>query len=192
MMFTATNLHSEYSIRLLSKTQYNIFGLGKQLGTFLMGLTCFAISIFVNVGETNKFILLALGGWLIVSINLPQTRQADKLVAALDGNYPKSEFLFDKNFISVISNNVERKYTYNQVICIASDDEYYYFFISIMSAYMISKKAICPNDSSNFLTMLEHKTGLHIIRPNPLFKLNIREIYWRIYNIRMLRKRSKT
>jgi len=190
-IFSAKNVHSEASIRRLSEVQYNLFGLAKQIGILLSGIIMLGIGVLVPVGEISFFILLFIGGWLIASPKLPQRRQADKLIEAMNGRYPQSSFSFQEESILVTVIEDCQQVPYSKIVCLAEDKEYYYIFISYLSAYMVSKDTIEPKGKEDFKRFISEKTGLLFQNPCSLFGLNIKEIKVRMQNVRTLRARRR-
>ena len=187
--FSAKNTHSEASIRKLSEVQYNLFGLAKQLGIFLSGLVMIGVGLLVPVGEISFFLLLFIGGWLIVSVKLPQRRQADKLIEAMNGRYPQSSFSFQEKSLLVTVPEDCQQVPYGKIVCLAEDAEAYYIFIHYLSAYMVPKNSLRPKDDEGFKAFLSKKTGLLFQKPCSLLGLSLKELRVRLANVRTLRAR---
>lgn len=187
--FTAKNTHSETSVRKLSEVQYNLFGLAKQLGIFLSGAVMVGVGLFVSVGEISFFLLLFIGGWLIASVKLPQRRQADKLIEAMNGRYPQASFSFQEKSVLVTVPEDCQRVPYSKIVCLAEDAEAYYIFIHYLSAYMVPKDSLRPKNDAGFREFLSEKTGLLFQRPCSLLGLSLKEIRVRIANVRTLRAR---
>lgn len=190
--FTAHISHTEESIRRLSQVQYDIFGIGKKLRIFLTGLLLLGVSLFVELYQTASILLMLLGCWLLVSMNMPQRRQADKLIALIQGDYPSSAYSFSGEGLTVRSAGTETFTAYNRMVALAQDQSYFYIFISRMSAYMFPKDTLSPQDAQGFADFIARETGLSFVKPCSLLGISARELNRRMHNRRVLQQRRKS
>ncbi len=191
--FTAHNKHTEKSIQRLSKAQYNLFGTLKQIRILITGIACLLVAVFINIGGIYQVFLMLIGGWLVVSSQLPEKRQTEKLLLSMNGHFPESAFTFDDYAFFVKINGADEvlSYPYEKIVCIAKDNEYYYLFISPFSGFMFPFSSLVPNEPSKFEEFLLKKTNLIFLSPCSLFKLSLKEIQKRIKSAKTLRKRKK-
>lgn len=143
-------VHSEDTIRQLSKVQYNIFGRGVKLALFVMCVVWIYFALFANLDGPLQLICLMGGCLTAVNLNLPAKRNADKILEQLAGRQLKTKYEFrDDVFVLVSLNEDDAEPTqvpYTDIIRLVEDRTHYYLFISRFGAYMIDKRSIRPAD----------------------------------------------
>ena len=187
----ASMAHSEASIRALSAAQYNLFGLAKQLSILITGMLIVIACTFFSLGQTMYVLLMLLGCWMIVSTSLPQKRQADKLIEAMHGHFPETEYTFHETCFDAESAQTLTSYAYNKLAAIAEDERYLYCFISVFSGYMIDKESIQNGTCADLKAQISAASGLKFVRPVSLFRLSLSQIRIRISNRKALKKRKR-
>ena len=147
--YSATMEHSEATIRQLSKTQYNVFGVRIKLTLLLICCLWLYFGLFSNINGFAQIICLMGGCFTAVSLDMPAKRNADKILAQLNGKSMKTHYTFyDDGFSLGIpgKEGSESPHTpYANIIRLVEDRTHYYLFISKFGAYMIDKSTVSPD-----------------------------------------------
>lgn len=171
---TASMQHTQETIRLLSKMQYNIFCFGKKAVQILCGLILILIGLF-GQGVVSTVLALFAGCWLCMNTDVPAKMRAGKVIESMKGHFPFTQYDFDKKFFTLSAGDSKERIPYSSLIRLVEDNRYLYLYISKLSAYMVDKSTAKPD-----IDMLMHRvsdgSGLKWTRPASLFSFGLRTL----------------
>ena len=133
--------HSAETIRQLSKMQYDTFQIWRKIAQ----VACGAILIYLGLAMSSSLIIAAIcmlfGCLLFTGTDMPARHRADKVIKALDGKYPRTDYIFRDRSFEICADSHET-IPYASLIHLGEDKGYLYLYISRTSAYMIDKSSI--------------------------------------------------
>lgn len=176
MKFSASIQHSKNTFYRLANVQYSTFCIGQ----ILVWMVCAGVCLFVAISNSQNVVLFCIfmfsACWLVTAIKMPANRKAEKLANLCKEKFPRTEYFFEEDGITVKSVEDSISLEYKRVFAFLEDAEYYYLFLNRYSGYMVSKDSISPAECKVFREFLEKKTGRHCMRPTSIFNLNIRRL----------------
>lgn len=172
MNFTAQIQHSEETFRKLAQTQYNAYCIPTKLIMLALSLACLYYGVTEAVGGFS-LILLFIGCWMIISMQLPVKRNAEKMIELAHGNFPHTEYQFLSEHILITGGGEVVKLSYAEIYELLEDREYIYLFLDKVSGYMIPKASVKPENIAEFCLFLEEKTGKQRNLVKGLLSLNL-------------------
>jgi len=178
MNFTAQIQHSEETFRKLAQTQYDAYCMPTKLMMLALSLACLYCGI-VEVAGGFSLILLFIGCWMMISMQLPAKRNAEKMIELAHGNFPHTEYQFLSEHIRITGGGEIVELSYTEIYELLEDKDYIYLFINKSSGYMFPKDSIKPNDVAGLYSFLEERTGKKPHTMKGLLSLNMRELFRR-------------
>jgi len=176
--YSATMEHNETTIRLLSKTQYDVFGIRTKFTLLAISCLWFYFGLLSNISELAQVICLMGGCFTAVSLNMPAKRNADKVLEQLGDKPLKTHYTFYKEGFSLEISDAEHSDSsptpYTDIIRLVEDRGYYYLFISKFGAYMIDKRTVSP-DPNGFRQFMESACQQKWTRPTGLLGLFLKK-----------------
>ncbi len=136
-----TMTHTPQTIQQLSKMQYDTFQMGRKIAQFVCGLILLYIGFMMKSSLVVASICLLFGCLLITGTNMPARHRADRIIKAMNGNFPSTDYIFRKEGFEICTENPELV-PYSELIHLGEDENYLYLYISKLSAYMIDKSTI--------------------------------------------------
>ena len=175
MNFTAEIQHNEDTFRRLAQTQYNAYCIPTKLMMLALCLVCLYCGV-TEVAGGFSLILLFIGCWTAISMQLPAKRNADKMIELARGKFPYTKYQFLSEHILITGGEEVVELGYNEIYELLEDREYLYLFLNKSSGYMVSKATIKPNDVAGLYSFLEACTGKkpHVVKG--LLSLNLRAL----------------
>ena len=177
--YSAAMEHSEATIRQLSKTQYNVFGMRTKLTFLVICCLWFYVGLFSNISSLAQTICFMGGCFTAVSLDMPAKRNADKILEQLGDKPLKTHYTFyDDGFSLEISGEESSDPSltpYSDIIRLVEDRTHYYLFISKFGAYMIDKRTVSPA-SNGFREFLESVCQQKWTIPSGLLGLSLKKL----------------
>ncbi len=187
-MYTAQMVHSADTFRRLAKVQYNAYCAPTKIGLVLIAAVCLYVGAFYS-GFAPKLLLL-VGCWVAVSIQLPARRNAERLIELAGGEFPSTAYRFSEDGLRIESGGETRELKYDQIYGLLEDGAYFYLFLNRLSGYMVPKSTLSPAGDAAFRSFLEARTGLGTESPRGLLATGLRGILLRRRNARARRARN--
>jgi len=175
MKFTAEIQHNEGTFRRLAQTQYNAYCIPTKLMMLALCLVCLYCGV-TEVAGGFSLILLFIGCWTAISMQLPAKRNAEKMIELAHGDFPHTEYQFLSEHIRITGGGEIVELSYTEIYELLEDREYIYLFLDKVSGYMVPKVSVRPENVADFCLFMEEKTGK---RRNPvkgLLSLNLRSV----------------
>ena len=174
MNFTAHIQHSEESFRQLAKVQYNAYCQGTKLILLAITAACLYFGFLRGNGSTASLLVLFLGCWTAMSLQVPAKRNADKMIDLANGNFPSTDYLFLPDAVQITSGEKASTLEYTKLFGFLEDTKFFYLFVSPLAGYMVPKDSISPNELDDFRTMIEKKSELQLERVKGLLAINLK------------------
>lgn len=172
--YTITMRHTEDTLLLLSRMQYDLFCTGNRIARSLLSAACVITGFYFSGDNWWGILLIAYGCYLLTSTYSAANHTARKLSSQLlesGCDFPKSSYRFEDNRMRVISlpdKEELESLSYSDIRRMGEDLNYFYLFRDRYGGYMIPKNAI-GSDTAAFRRFLTEKTGQAF--RNPKFPL---------------------
>lgn len=127
----------------------------------------FGMGIFYGV------MCLAVGSFLVGSVNHRAVYLARRTIRSLKGIYPKVQYCFNGDSVSVMAGKNSSSVNYNVLIRLIDDGKSLYLCPSSQNAFVINKSDLDINDINYLKEYLSQKTGLQWQTPGGLWGANI-------------------
>lgn len=171
--FTAYIGHTYDTILRMCRTMDDTFFFKRKLLVAFGGIALAVMGVW-NMESIAGILMLMIGCWLLVSLNLPAKNQADNIKKALDGKYPANRYeFFDKNFVLYAQN--QDVVTYDKIKRLVEDEGYCYLCLNEQASYMLEKASL-GTDLEKFKAFMQKATGLKWTKPYRLSTFNIRHM----------------
>lgn len=171
MEYSAQIEHSEETFKRLARIQYDAYCVPTKLMLAALGAVCVYLGMTMT-GSAFSMVLLFLGCWTIISIQLPAKRNAEKMIAMAKGDFPVTQYRFWTDHIQISGEQTSAELNYTQIYDLLEDREYLYLFLNRTSGYMIPKDSVSPC-IEDFILFLEKKTGKKKSSVKGLLSLNL-------------------
>ena len=175
MNFAAQIQHSEETFRKLATTQYDAYCMPTKLMMLALSLACLYCGM-TDVAGGFSLILLFIGCWMMISMQLPAKRNAEKMIELARGDFPHTEYQFLSDHIRIIGEGEVVELSYAEIYELLEDREYIYLFLDKVSGYMIPKSSVKPARADDFCVFLEEKTGKKKSSVKRLMSLNLKTL----------------
>lgn len=168
--YTAGIAYDAEKIKRLTKMQYNTFSMGRKILQVLLSL--FLIAAGLLFGRNVLAILsLALGCYLLVSLDYRPRTVADAIIKQFRGAYPSLQYIFSDEGIR--TDQQAGSTPYRKIIMLIDDTEYFYLYLNKATAFMVDQSTVKGSGAlDGFKTYLAARTGLDWIAPPSLFNLD--------------------
>lgn len=168
--------HTEQTILRLSRVQYRTYCTLQRMMTVL---TACVLLVLGTVGPFNRaasLMLIALGCWTMMSLDIPAERNAKKLIKSAKGRMPASAFTFSEDAVTIAGDGEQTVLKYDAIYSLICDGAYLYLFRNRYSAYMIPLDAVESGSGEELKRFLAEKTGLTIQKPGSLLRIRLRDL----------------
>lgn len=187
--FTASMLQNEQAVRHLAELQYDLFQPGRKLVFVLAGCAMIVLGVMLDLTLAAAGIMVFMGCVCLWFRRAPAQITANRMVAAINGAYPRTELYFRDDKVDVTDGKKWFSMPYDLIQRIVQDQKYYYLWLTHATCYMVDKATVEPSLDS-FGHFLEEKTGLLAEAPPSLFRLNIASFIRRFKNSRARKARE--
>lgn len=168
--------HTEESIRRLSRVQYRTYCALQRLMTALTACVLLVMGTVCSFGRATSLVLIALGCWTMMSLDVPADRNAKKLIESAKGRIPASEFSFSEEKITISGDGQQSTLKYSDLYSLIGDGEYLYLFRSRYSAYMIPMNAVEGGSGEELKQFLSERAKLPVEKPGSLLRIRVRDL----------------
>lgn len=172
MDITARIQHSEQTIRILCRTQYNTFHFRRKALQCAAGLALALCGLYGLFGDWGAIVIF-LGCWLLVSLNMPASSLARQTMDQLHGQFPKARYKFSRESFTFFGENGETTVPYGKLIRLVEDDKYAYLFVGELVTYMVDKSTVSGDVNAWKAAVAKH-SGLSWTRTNQLLTYSLR------------------
>ena len=171
--YTAHISHTYDTILRMCRTMDDTFFFKRKLMMAFGGIALAVLGVW-NMESIAGILMLMIGCWLLVSLNLPAKNQADNIRKALDGKYPANKYeFFDKNFVLYAQN--QDVVTYDKIKRLVEDEGYCYLCLNEQASYMLEKASL-GTELEKFMAFMEKATGLSWRKPYRLSTFNLKSM----------------
>lgn len=166
-LYTVSMKHDEQSLKALSHMQYDLFCKKNLIVRTLIAVVCIAVGA-QDLSRWWAVLIIAYGGYLLSSKYSAANRTASKIAAQLRASgedYPRSEYLFEKDRMRIITfpeNTELDPLPYSQIVSLGEDGEAFYIFKNQYGGYMIKKEEL-KESREEFRSFLERASGKRFI-----------------------------
>lgn len=172
MDFTARMQYTEQTIRLLCRTQYNTFHFRRKALQCAAGLALALSGLYGLFGDWGAIVIF-LGCWLLVSLNMPAYSLSKQTLEQLGGHFPKARYKFDRDQFTFFGENGETAIPYGKLVRLVEDDKYAYLFLGELVTYMVDKSTV-SGDADAWKAAVAKRSGLAWTRTNQLLTYSLR------------------
>lgn len=173
--FSAKIEHTEQTIEALYRAQYHAYEKGKMLLWMAFGFAMIFAAAFAPLPTWARAILLLLGAWFVVSMDIPALARADRALEARKADLPKMQYEFHKDQMH-ISGEGSMSIPYKKIVKLTEDQFYLYIFMSKDSMCMIDKNTIRPKSSDELKEFLSNKTKLDWLNEKSFLTMNLADV----------------
>ena len=170
---TTSIQHSEQTIQLLCKTQYNTFHFRRKALQCLAGLALLLSGLYASLGGAWGPIAAFAGCWLLISLDMPARSYAKRALSQLDGHFPLGRYEFGEDDFTFIGESATDTIPYGKIIRLVEDSNYGYLFLSELTTFMVDKNALADSVDA-WRELLSKQTGLPWTRTNRLLTYSLR------------------
>lgn len=172
-LYTCGITHTEHTIEQLYCTQYDQFRRKQEFAILAVGILLVALSVLLPVSRPVRILLLALGGWVMVSRNLPARLRAQDVVQARK-SLPVYRYEFYDDHLRM-SGEGGKNLSYQDIIRLVEEKRYYYLFTGPATVMMLDRKELGKDDAS-FREFVQNKTGEKFRRARSILMLTLQDL----------------
>jgi len=180
---TAHIEHTSDTIHTLSRVQHRSFMWPGRFLSAAVGIGAVIYGVMSGMSSAWSLILMFFGCWVVISLDMPAKRTADKLIASAK-TLPKTEYCFTDSAIEMKVDGKADDLSYGKIYSILEDGENIYMFISRLAGYVVPKSSVSGGSADELLRLLEKKTGLEAEQTGAFVMKGIRGIETHIRNER--------
>ena len=155
--FEAAVLFDRATILRMFRTEYYAFERLQLLTRLLIAAILLFMGLFGGLPQIATIPCLAVGAWLIVSLDFPSKVRAERVLQQQGEQPSKVRYRFNDTGIYV-ENGAHLKY--EQVGRLIEDDEYFYIFQDRQFAVMVPKTALLPDSPERFRKYIARQCGM--------------------------------
>lgn len=171
--YTAHIHHTYDTILRMCRALDDTFFFKRKMLMALAGVALTVLGVW-NMENIAGILMLMIGCWMLVSLNLPAKNQADNIKKALGGVYPQNKYeFFDKHFVLFAQN--QDIVNYSSLIRLVEDDGFCYLCLNENAGYMLEKASL-GQDLEKFKAFMAKATGLEWKKPYRLATFNIKSM----------------
>lgn len=179
--YCAVMQHSEKSLELLSRMQYDLFCKSNKIVRTGLSVALVLLGVIMH-DRWWGILVIAYGCYLTTSTYASANRTAHKIaekIIASGVKFPASKYIFENEGIRIISLDAEKEkdkqeddfLPYSKIYGMGEDIQYYYIFRDRYGGYMIPKSEL-GDESKEFREYVEKKSGkTFVLRRIPFAKL---------------------
>ena len=173
--YTAKMTHTAETVKKMSVMQYNTFNLGRKILQIFFSAAMIIFGILAGSGAPLAVAALAVGCFMIVSLNHRPNQTANAVIRQFKGKLPSLHYFFTDSGIS--TNQVREETPFGDIARLVEDKLYLYIFLSSGAAYMIDSETVKgQRETEGFKDFIAEKTGQKWTKPVSLLNLNINTI----------------
>jgi len=158
--YTARTEYNADCINSFCRARFTLYQKKKQALLVLISIALIAVGAAGLIGNVGAVISIPLGCWLLTAIGSFPKSDADRMIAASEGNFPVSQYTFDETGFSIVSGGQTNRLGYESMIRLVEDESYFIFFATPKLAYMVLKAAVRPIDENGFRSYTARRCGL--------------------------------
>lgn len=175
-LYTCGITHTAHTIERLFCTQYDQFRKKQEYLIFAAGILVVALSVLLPVSRPVRILLLALGGWIMVSRNLPAIIRASDTVQARK-SLPVYRYDFYEDHMRM-SGEGSLCLEYRDIIRLVEEKRYYYLFTDPTTVMMLDRRELGKKDEA-FRNFLAEKTGKKFRRAHSILMVTLQDLLHR-------------
>lgn len=172
-LYTCGITHTAHTIEQMFCTQYDQFRKKQEYLIFAVGILFVALSILLPVSRPIRIFLLAIGGWIMVSRNLPAVIRASDSVQKRK-SLPIYRYDFYEDHMRM-SGEGSMCLEYRDIIRLVEEKRYYYLFTGPSTVMMLDRKELGEEDEG-FRKFLEDKTGKKFCRAHSILMVTLQDL----------------
>lgn len=169
MMYTAGMEFTSETIRKLTQMQYDTFSFGRKLGQGLASVLLIGMGLIM--GSTIGVLALAVGCFLIVSLNYRPKNTADQICRSYKGKFPKLSYTFTSWGVS--TSQVPEPVSFDRFVRLIDDGKYLYMYVNTATAFMIDKSTVKCGTADELKDSIAERSGLKWKKPNSILSLKL-------------------
>lgn len=167
--FEAAVLFDRATILRMFRIEYYAFERLQLLTRLLIAAILLFMGLFGGLPQVATIPCLAVGAWLIVSLDFPSKVRAERVLQQQGEQPSKVRYRFNDTGIYV-ENGAHLKY--EQVGRLIEDDEYFYIFQDRQFAVMVPKTALLPDSPERFHKYIVRQCGMEWKRGGSLLMVD--------------------
>lgn len=179
-LFTCHTVHTKKTVERMYIVQQHCFQRWIGAGIFLMGLFFVALAGWADLPESVRILCIFLGGYLLVSTNLPAILRANRIAEARGGIFPEESTTFYESHVHLCGEG-EMDIAYESIACMVSDIDYIYLFLAPNICVMLDKKGVSMQNADQLCSFLTEKTGMQFLQEKKF-------IFWNLWDFLNLRR----
>lgn len=173
--FTGRVQHTEETIRLLFKTQYNTYEQLRMIVQMGAGMAMAVAAFLVPMNRVLQVLLAMLGCWLLVSKDFPASLRAEQALEQRKGVLPENVCkFFDKAM--ELNGEGRMRLEYSRFQRLIEDGGYLYLFLGRNSVCMIDKETVEGGSAEDLKAFVEKRTGMTWSKNRSLLWMNLTDI----------------
>lgn len=170
--FEAAVLFDEAAILRMFRTEYFAFERLQLLTRLVLAAILILLALFGGLPQIVMIPCLAIGAWLVVSLDFPSKVRAERVLQQQGGQTARVKYRFNDDGIYV-ENGAHLQY--EQVGRLIEDDEYFYIFRDRQFAVMVPRASLLPNSPDRFRKYIARKCGMEWKRSGPILMVDRKE-----------------
>lgn len=175
--YHVTMQHTEKTFQRLAHMQYDLFCKGNQTARTVISLGALVAGV-LNFQQWWGCLLLVYSSYMTSSKYASANHTAQKLVKGIKASgleMPASRYLFRENAMEIITlpenTSLGEPLRYQDIHCLAEDDQFFYIFRDQYGGYMIPRKELGKSEEQ-FRSFMEENTGKYFdTQVAPIFKV---------------------
>lgn len=169
--------HTPHTIQVMFCTQYDQYRKKQEFAIVAAGIALVALAVLLPVPKVLRILLLAAGGWVIVSRNFPAVMRASDTVEARTKSgmqLPAYRYEFYDDHLR-LSGEGSMAIPYESIERLVEDKKYYYLFTGPDTVMMLDRSTI-GSGQEEFRKFLQEKTGKEFRRARNLLLTTLRDL----------------
>lgn len=170
--------HTPHTIQVMFCTQYDQYQKKQELAILAAGIGLIALSILLPVPRVVRILLLAAGGWVVVSRNFPAVMRASDTVEARKKAglaLPAYRYDFFDDHLR-LSGEGSMEISYPKIERLLEDKHHYYLFTGPSTVMMLDRSTLGSEDE-DFRKFLQDKTGKEFRRARSFLMMTLRDLF---------------
>lgn len=188
--YTGKATYNEAALTAFCKVQFSAFRRQTQVFVALLGLALVVLAVCGVTSGGVSVILGALGCWIITLPGVLPKSDADRLIAAMQGNFSTSVYSFDDKGFDIVAGKDTNRLGYDNMIRLIEDDMYYFFFATPKLAYIVEKASVRPFGEEKFKSYVSRRVGLEWTKSRPWYRVSLRSLIDEKKNTRKIPKQK--
>lgn len=185
--FSASIEYNSDTIMELSSAINNTFKIGFKAIYLVICIALIAIGSIIGFHSLVGIVCIAIGCFLLPSINANEKRQAREQIKQMNGHTLHVDYCFHDSHFICFDAKERNKFPYNSIIRLVKNVDYYYMFPNVSQAYMIDRSTIQPADMNKFENFISDKVGLQWTQKISLLTFSLKKWRFNKANTRAVR-----